>query len=121
MKVLHSTTFTFLTASEYRSWLLCYSLPVLNGILADPYFTHYSLLVAAMHILLSECITPSELRRAELYIHRFYEMFATLYGMDHAYILCSNFSISEITPLLGVQLTHDVSVNFCVQVITAAL
>ena len=40
-------------ASEYRSWMLFYSLPVLPGLLAEPYFSHYALLVAALHILLN--------------------------------------------------------------------
>ena len=67
-------------ASEFRSWLLYYSLPVLCGILPDPYFTHYSLVVAAIHLLLSETITDTMLHKAEQYLNRFYEMFAALYG-----------------------------------------
>ena len=68
------------SASEYRSWVLYFSLPVLHGILPDPFFSHYSLLVAATHILLGESISQSALRCAEQYLHRFYEMFANLYG-----------------------------------------
>lgn len=69
------------SASEYRSWVLYFSLPVLQGILPDPFFTHYALLVAAMQLLLSDSISPAALQSAEQYLHRFYEMFADLYGM----------------------------------------
>ena len=46
----------FFPASEHRSWVLYYSLPVLFGLLPDLYFTHYCQLVAAMHTLLGDCI-----------------------------------------------------------------
>ena len=59
--------------------------PVLHGILPDPYFTHYALLVAAMHVFLSAHISESDFRRAELCLQRFYEIFADMYGEFHAY------------------------------------
>ena len=68
------------TASEYRSWLLHFSLPVLYNILPEPYFTHYSLLVAAMHIMLGKNISTQRLKIGEEYLRRFYEMFSSLYG-----------------------------------------
>lgn len=67
-------------ASEYRSWVLYFSLPVLNGLLPEPYYTHYTLLVAAVHTLLSSSITQSALRRAEVCLEKFCEKFAALYG-----------------------------------------
>ena len=67
-------------ASEYRSWLLYYSLPVLQGILPELYLTYCCLLVAAMYILLSDSIQLSSLRQAEEYLHKFYLMFAALCG-----------------------------------------
>ena len=81
-KLYYSMYNSFLppTASEFRSWLLYYSLPVLHEILPNPYFAHYALLVAAMHIYLGDSITQSDFRWAELVIHRFCESFAELYG-----------------------------------------
>ena len=73
------------SASEYRSWLLYFTLPVLHGIFPDPFFSHYTLLVAATHIFLSESISSSALRCAEQYLHRFYGMFANLYGRCGVY------------------------------------
>ena len=71
----------FCIVLEFRSWVLYYSLPVLHGSLPDIYFSHYALLVTAMHIFLGENINQPDFRRAELYITKFYEMFADLYGM----------------------------------------
>ena len=82
----------YIVALEFRAWLLFYSLPVLDGILQDPYFTHYALLVAAMHVFLSDDISQSEFRWAEICIHRFCRNFADLYGKPHivnVYIFCT--------------------------------
>ena len=39
--IIHHAYLLYLhVASEFRSWLLYHSLPVLHGILSDPYFTH---------------------------------------------------------------------------------
>ena len=67
-------------ASEYQSWLLFYSLPILFKRLPDPFFNHYSLLVAAVHILHSNRIEPSGLHLAEKYLSDFYQQFCCLYG-----------------------------------------
>ena len=66
--------------SEFRNWLLFYSIPVLSGILPNPYLTHLSLLIAGILLLSSECITPSERQDAEKYLKDFYLTFADLYG-----------------------------------------
>lgn len=50
------------------------------GVLPEPYFTHYSLLVVAVHIILGDSITTPMIEKAEKYLYRFYEMFSTLYG-----------------------------------------
>lgn len=74
------SVFALLTASEYRSWVFYFSLPILDGILPEPYFSHYALLVAAIHILFGDEIQSAALTRADLYLRRFYEVFASLYG-----------------------------------------
>ena len=63
-----------------RNWLLFYSLPVLNGVLPNPYLSHYSLLVAGLLLLTSDRITPDDIRNAELYLNEFYVKFPELYG-----------------------------------------
>lgn len=63
-----------------RSWILFFALPVLYGILPDPYFNHCVLLIASLRILLSDRITLLELRDANTYLTHFYLKFPDLYG-----------------------------------------
>ena len=69
-----------LLGSEMRNWLLFYSLPVLNGVLPNPYLSHYSLLVAGLLLLTSDQISQDDLRNAELYLKEFYVKYPELYG-----------------------------------------
>ena len=66
-------------ASEYRSFLLFYSAPVLHGILDDARFAHYILLVNSMHILLKSGSYESDLKRAEEMLFEFCRQFAHYY------------------------------------------
>ena len=63
-----------------RNWLLFYSLPVLNGVLPNPYFSHYSLLVAGLLLLTSDRITREDIGNAKLYLSEFYVQYPELYG-----------------------------------------
>ena len=58
----HLTKKLFHPGSELRSWILFYSLPVLFGILPEPYFMHYALLFASVHVLMSDCLTTHRLQ-----------------------------------------------------------
>ena len=51
--------------SQLREWLLFFSLPVLTGKLPRDYLKHFSLLIAALHILLADTISPVDLSNAE--------------------------------------------------------
>lgn len=53
-------------ASEFRTWLLFYSLPVMDGILPSKHYCHFMLLVHAIYILLKQSISPSDLVKASL-------------------------------------------------------
>ena len=44
-------------ASEMRNWILYFSLPVLHGILPEPYISHFSLLVTALQLLSSSTMS----------------------------------------------------------------
>lgn len=57
-----------------------FSIPILHGILPNPYLTHFSLLVAAILILSSENITQDDLGNAADYLKEFYLNFPHLYG-----------------------------------------
>ncbi|XP_019638746.1 PREDICTED: uncharacterized protein LOC109480858 [Branchiostoma belcheri] len=67
-------------ASEYRSWLLFYSLPIMHLFLPNDYFQNYLLLVNAIHILLGEVISQDEINKAEDLLQQFVEGFKMLYG-----------------------------------------
>lgn len=67
----------FYPASE---WLLFYCIPVLKGILPQPFFDHLQLLVCSMHILLSDTIAEKDLLSAKEMLHVFCEQFERLYG-----------------------------------------
>lgn len=58
---------------ELRSWLLYYSIPVLSGILPQPYLNHLPLLVA-------DKIAAADLQLAEQLMAKFYRQYQELYG-----------------------------------------
>lgn len=57
--------FKYWKASEFRNWMLYYSLPLLLGKLPSLYWHHYSLLVCSLHILLKDRISLAEVDAAE--------------------------------------------------------
>ncbi len=68
----------YLKASELRSWLLFYSLPLLLDILPSLYLHHFALLVCAVHILLQDSFTKQQIDAADEMIM---ELLPDLYGL----------------------------------------
>ena len=66
-------------ASELRSFLLFYGLPTLYDLLPDNYFSHYTLFVNAIFILLQESITEADLLESDRLLDGFCESFSNLY------------------------------------------
>uniref|UniRef100_A0ABD2WI07 Uncharacterized protein n=1 Tax=Trichogramma kaykai TaxID=54128 RepID=A0ABD2WI07_9HYME len=58
-------------ATEWRTWLLFISLPVVKGILPDKEFISYCRLVDSIYVLLKESITDQELNRVEYNLLQF--------------------------------------------------
>ena len=58
-------------ASEYRSWLLFYSVPVMFNILPKEYLAHHMLLVEAIYLLLQDSIAPADISKAEKLIQHY--------------------------------------------------
>ena len=69
----------FWKASEYRSWLLYYSLPILKDILPPDYVHHFALLVSSMHILLGTNLSVELINDAERMLLEFYNLMPELY------------------------------------------
>lgn len=65
--------------TEWRSWLLYYSLVCLKGLISDSLLNHYALLVESIFILLQDSISETELDRCEknllLFVVQLQEMF----------------------------------------------
>ena len=67
-------------ASEFRNFLLYYSLPLLIDALPPLYFHHFALLVCAMHILLQKELNDSLVRAVQSMLDDFYTLCPELYG-----------------------------------------
>ncbi|XP_053594486.1 uncharacterized protein LOC106693488 isoform X2 [Microplitis demolitor] len=76
----HITEKEMWKATEWRSWLLFYSLICLKGILPEKYLNHLALLVEAMNILLSEKIDKKELRIAGFLLIRYVTFYQEYFG-----------------------------------------
>lgn len=74
--------------SEFRNFLFLWSLPVLYGVLPEPYYVHFCLLVKAIHILSKECITQMELESAEKCLFKFVENFQNMYSARYLTMNC---------------------------------
>ncbi len=70
----------FWKASEYRSWLLFYSLPLLLTFLPPLYIHHFALLVCSMHMLLQPKLTSSQIDAAEVILRDFVALLPELYN-----------------------------------------
>ncbi|XP_073255018.1 uncharacterized protein [Porites lutea] len=67
-------------ATEYRNWLLHYSVPVLKGVLPSQHFLHYTMLVTAVAFLVSDRITMDQLKLADELLDNFCKLMPELYG-----------------------------------------
>lgn len=69
------------TASEYRSWTLFYSVPVLKGVLDDKYLQHFAKFCEALWLLLQSTPTLEDVDEAEILLQSFCASFADYYGI----------------------------------------
>lgn len=95
-------------ASEYRSFLLFYGAAVLPGILDNERFSHFILLVNAMHILLKCGSTDAEVDLAEKMLTTFCQHFSKLY--DKCYMtlnLHQLVHLADSVRYLGPLYTHS--------------
>ncbi|KAJ8048972.1 hypothetical protein HOLleu_01500 [Holothuria leucospilota] len=70
-------------ASEFRSWILFYSLPVLKGVLPSRYLAHMLLFVLAVWVLLQESVTEDEISICEIILVKFVIQMKELYDAQH--------------------------------------
>lgn len=72
-------TLKYWKASELRSWLLYYCIPILFEFFHVDYLHHLNLLVKAMHILLCSQMSSVDISNAEKMLKIFYEKAINLY------------------------------------------
>lgn len=72
--------YTIWKASEWKWWLLHYSLPCLSGILPTKYLKHFSLLVQGIYILLKDELSDSDIVTSSDALSEFVAHTQTLYG-----------------------------------------
>ena len=75
-----SAHFKYWKASEFRSWILFYSLPLLADLMEKTYFFHYACFVEAVHLLSGSSISIEDIERSNQNLMYFVLMFESLYG-----------------------------------------
>lgn len=70
-------------ASEWKNWLLFYSLICLQDILPIVYLRHFLLVVEGVDLLLLESISPDDLFRANMLLKAFVTDLPGLYALNH--------------------------------------
>ena len=73
------TTLSRWKASEFRAWLLFYSIPILFEFLHRDYLHHLNLFVKSVHILLGSRISSDDLSAAKEMLTVFYQTMCDLY------------------------------------------
>ena len=97
---MHEPNISQLTqGNQVMAWVLHCSLFVLESILPQMYLQHYSLLVAAMHLLSSDCISNENLSSADEMLQRFYEELDMVQCMVSVQNACA--SIQYLLPAMS--------------------
>lgn len=96
-------------SSEFRNFLLYWSIPIMSKILTKEYFVHFCLLVRAIFLLSMESISPVNLATAEGALLLFVENYERLYEVRYATL-----NLHQLVHLVDcVKHTGPVFVNNC--------
>ncbi|VDI64263.1 Hypothetical predicted protein [Mytilus galloprovincialis] len=90
-----SDHFKYWKASELRSWLYYYSLPVMFDILTPAYLMHYACFVQGIYLLSTDCVTTDDLKMSQSLLSYFVHMFPSLYG--ERYVTLNMHSLLHLT------------------------
>lgn len=88
-------------AAECRSWLLFYSLPILNMILPNKYLKHWSLLVNSIFLLLKDNVINKDLANKSTYIKKFVNQIPEIDGMCYM-----SYNVHQLTHLTDAVQLH---------------
>jgi hypothetical protein len=81
-------------ANEYKTFILYYSLIILQGVLSLRFLNHYFLFVWSLHQLLGTCILKDDLAKVKATLDLFIVKMEELYGVSH----CS-FNVHQLSHL----------------------
>lgn len=84
----------FWKATEWKNFLLYYSLFVLMGVLPTKFYQHWCLLCFSLHILLQPRVPKHLIEKADLMLKKFVIYAETLYGKQHV-----SFNVDQLTHL----------------------
>ena len=90
-------------ANEYKTFVLYYSLIVLQGILPLPFLNHYFLFVWSLHKLLGTCISSDDLMKVKAALDFFIVKIEELYGVGNCTFNVHQLShlVAKITQMCG--------------------
>lgn len=74
-------TYHYWKATEFKAWLLYYSLPILSFIMDKEYFEHHKLLVLGISLLSQSSISPAMIDQASSALEGYVSQFEKLYGI----------------------------------------
>ena len=69
--------------NEYKTFVLYYSLIIMQGILPQKYLNHFFLFVWSLHKLLGTCISADDLAKVKAALDLFIVQMEELYGVEH--------------------------------------
>ena len=70
----------YFKASEYRAFLLYYSVPALAGLLPQKYWDHHALLVIAVYWLLQQSMSSHQVEVCQAMLNKYCYQFSSLYS-----------------------------------------
>eukprot|EP00111_Clytia_hemisphaerica_P012766 TCONS_00037556-protein len=105
------STLSYWKASEFRSFLLYYFVPVMKGYLTDTYYQHFYLLVHSIHLLLKTEISENDIQTAKRFLRLFVYLFERLYKIRYQTINIHSLvhlpaTVEELGPLFVYSLFH---------------
>jgi len=91
-------------ASEVRSWILYYSLPLLAGVLPQVYLDHWALLVCGFWLVLQGSISKDDLTLTRWLFQNYVHNLGLLYGAHHCTMNAHNLlhladTVEKVGPL----------------------
>jgi len=70
-------------ASEFKAWILYYTIPIRKEIMSPDYFKHHLLFVCAIHLLNQDSVSETDIDNASQLLREYLLQFQILYGYKY--------------------------------------